>query len=85
MFTSGGWESNPRRAFFPAGDGYVLKAQTQNEASTLESLSRERSLRPFAPQFMGCVEREGRTFIKMQDVLLSMTEPARVGGGCAFL
>eukprot|EP00667_Euglena_gracilis_P002209 EG_transcript_2209 len=60
---------------FRTEDGYVLKAQTQNEASTLESLSRERSLRPFAPQFMGCVEREGRTFIKMQDVLLSMTEP----------
>jgi len=25
----------------------------------------------------GCVEREGRTFIKMQDVLLSMSEPGR--------
>jgi len=28
---------------------------TMNEAAILESLSREASMRPFAPQFMGCV------------------------------
>eukprot|EP00667_Euglena_gracilis_P001310 EG_transcript_1309 len=62
-------------ANFRTEDGYVLKLLTQNEAAVLESLQRERSLRGFAPQFMGCVERDGRTYIKMQDVLLSMAEP----------
>jgi len=37
---------------------------TQNEGQIIESLSREKALRPFVPQFMGYVEREGRTYIK---------------------
>lgn len=42
----------------------MLKAQTQNEAAVLESLACDRAMKPFVPQFMGCVERDGRTYIK---------------------
>lgn len=45
-------------------DCFESTSLTQNEAAVLESLQRERSLRGFAPQYMGCVERDGRTYIK---------------------
>lgn len=55
--------------------GYLLKVQTRSEGTVLESLQAQPDLRPFAPQFMEYVERDGQTYVKMQDVLLSMVDP----------
>lgn len=62
-------------ANFRQEGGYLLKALTRNEGQVFQELHAQPELRPFMPQFMGFVERDGVTYIKMQDVLLSMVDP----------
>ena len=56
-------------------DGNVLKLMTPGEALILEHMSKEPELKWYVPQFKGFVERDGKQYIKMQDVLLSMHDP----------
>eukprot|EP00667_Euglena_gracilis_P006791 EG_transcript_6845 len=55
--------------------GYILKALLRGEGTVLEALQKQPTLKPFVPQFMGLVERDDTTYVRMQDVLLSMVDP----------
>ena len=54
-----------------------MKALNEQEASILESLHNKRvpKMVAFVPQFKGVVERDGQSFIRMQDICLSFRKP----------
>lgn len=55
--------------------GHILKKFSPIENACLEALM-EDILRPYVPSYHGLVEREGQTYIKMEDLLMGLEAPS---------
>ncbi|XP_077315687.1 inositol-trisphosphate 3-kinase B-like isoform X2 [Lithobates pipiens] len=55
--------------------GHILKKFSPIENACLEALM-EDILRPYVPTYHGLVEREGQTYIKMEDLLMGLEAPS---------
>ncbi|XP_072314200.1 inositol-trisphosphate 3-kinase A [Eucyclogobius newberryi] len=62
-------------SFKSLGEGTILKKLSENERQCFEKLQ-EDTLLPFVPQYHGVVERDGQSFIHLDDLLVPFDQPS---------